>query len=333
VSTPPPLEISCSFPPSLSTPAHAAIAEALGYSKVWLYDGPALYADIWVTLARVAESTSTIGVGAGVLVPSLRHVMTNAAAIATLAAIAPGRLSAAVGTGFGGTLLIGERPVKWAVVAEYLRALRGLLAGETVEYDGRRMAMLHPDDFGAPRPIGVPIIVAANGPRGIGVASELGDGVYSYFPQPEFSWSAVPLHGTVLDPDESLDSPRVLEVGGVGLTMLCHAFYESPPPGLVLEDLPGGAEWCRAIDALPEDERHLSLHEAHLVGIAQRDRVLLHPESVGKLTFTGTAEDLRGRLDELARGGATEVVFGPSGPDLERELHAFAAMAGSLPPA
>jgi 5,10-methylenetetrahydromethanopterin reductase len=324
----PPLEVSCSFPPSLATPEHAALAESLGFSKVWLYDGPAQYADIWMTLGRVAEATSTIGVGAGVLVPSLRHVMTNAAAIATLAALAPGRTFAALGTGFGGTLLLGERPVRWAVVADYLRSLRGLLAGETVEHEGRRLRMLHPDGFAAPRPLEVPIIVAANGPRGIGVAAELGDGVYSYFPQPDFAWSAVPLHGTVLDPDESFDSPRVLEVAGVGLTMILHGFYESPPPGVALEDFPGGAEWKDAIDALPEEERHLALHEAHLVGIAERDRVLVHPESVANLTFTGTPEDLRARLDGLARDGATEVVFGAKAPDIERELSAFAAMAG-----
>jgi 5,10-methylenetetrahydromethanopterin reductase len=321
------LEISCSFPPALSTPEHAALAESIGYSKVWLYDGPALYADIWMTLGRVAEATSTIGIGAGVLVPSLRHVMTNAAAIATLAALAPGRVSAAVGTGFGGTLLLGERPLRWARVADYLRALRGLLAGETVELDGRRLAMLHPDGYAAPRPLEVPFLVAANGPRGLGVAAELGDGIYSYFPQPDFAWSAVPLHGTVLDPGESLDSPRVLEVAGVGLTMICHGFYESPPPGLALEDLPGGAEWRRTIDALPPEERHLALHEAHLVGIADRDRVLLHPDSIAKLTFTGTPDELGDRLRDLVRGGATEVVFGPNGHDVERELRAFMDVA------
>lgn len=260
----PPLEISCSFPPSLSTPDGAALAESLGYSKVWLYDGPALYADIWVTLARVAESTSSIGLGAGVLVPSLRHVMTNAAAIATLAELAPGRVSIALGTGFGGTLLLGERPVRWSAVAAYLRALRGLLCGETVELSGRRMKMLHPPGFTASRPLNIPILVAANGPRGLEVALELGDGVFSYYPQPRFSWSAVPLHGTVLDAGERLDSPRVLEVAGVGLTMICHGLYESAPPGLAIDDLPGGAEWRRTIDALPEDARHLAVHESHL---------------------------------------------------------------------
>lgn len=322
------LQVSCSFPPGISTPAHAQLAESLGFSKVWLYDGPAVYSDIWITLARVAQSTSQIGVGAGVLVPSLRHVMSNAAAIATVAELAPGRVCVALGTGFGGTLILGRPPVRWAEVAAYLGALRGLLAGETVQWDGEQIRMLHPPGFAAERPLSVPMLVAANGPRGIDVAMRLGDGIFSYTPQPRFAWSAIPLHGTVLDEDEGFDSPRVLEAAGVGLTMLCHSFYVSPPPGVDLADLPGGAEWRRSIDAIPEEIRHLSLHESHLVGIAQRDRILLEAQNVEKLTFTGTPERLAQRLAELAEGGATEVVFQPSGPDVHRELRAFASMAG-----
>ena len=48
-------------------------------ARAWLYDSPALYPDVWVALARAAERTSTIGLGPGVLVPFLRHPMTNAA--------------------------------------------------------------------------------------------------------------------------------------------------------------------------------------------------------------------------------------------------------------
>ena len=47
-------------------------------------------------MARCAEHTDRIGVAAGVLVPGLRHVMTTAAAIATIEDIAPGRVAEAV---------------------------------------------------------------------------------------------------------------------------------------------------------------------------------------------------------------------------------------------
>ena len=74
----------------------------MGYERVWVYDSPALYGDVWVALARVAESTDHIGLATGVAVGFLRHVMVTASAIATIEELAPGRLSFAVGTGFTG---------------------------------------------------------------------------------------------------------------------------------------------------------------------------------------------------------------------------------------
>ena len=75
-------------------PPHApdlvAAAEQLGYRRAWMYDSPALYPDVWVALSRAADRTSTIGLGPGVLVPSLRHVMVTAAATVGLADLAPG---------------------------------------------------------------------------------------------------------------------------------------------------------------------------------------------------------------------------------------------------
>jgi alkanesulfonate monooxygenase SsuD/methylene tetrahydromethanopterin reductase-like flavin-dependent oxidoreductase (luciferase family) len=53
-----PLEISCSFPAGLETPDHIVAAERLGYRRAWCYDSPALYSDVWITLARAAERTS-----------------------------------------------------------------------------------------------------------------------------------------------------------------------------------------------------------------------------------------------------------------------------------
>jgi 5,10-methylenetetrahydromethanopterin reductase len=100
--------LSCAFATSMATPDHVAMAESLGYERAWLYDSPALYPDVWVTLARAADRTSTIGLGPGVLIPSLRHPMTNAAAIATLSAIAPGRVAVAIGSGFTGRYILGK---------------------------------------------------------------------------------------------------------------------------------------------------------------------------------------------------------------------------------
>ena len=92
------MRISCVLAPTLRSPEHIVVAERLGYERAWLFDTPQQSPDVWMTLGRAAELTDTIGIGPGVLVPSLRHPMSAAAATATLAARAPGRVAVAFGT-------------------------------------------------------------------------------------------------------------------------------------------------------------------------------------------------------------------------------------------
>src|SRR4051794_9764073 len=163
-----PITLSCAFATSADSHEHARIAEQLGYARAWCYDSPALYPDVWVQLCRAAERTSTIGLGPGVLIPSLRHPMVTAAAIGTLVAIAgQERVAVAVGTGFTGRFAMGQRPLKWAEVAAYVQTVKALLRGEITDWDGGRIRMLHPDGFGPARPIAVPFLLGAAGPKGI----------------------------------------------------------------------------------------------------------------------------------------------------------------------
>ena len=93
------MEVSCAFPTALDSPDNIALAEQLGYHRAWIYDTPQQSPDVWMTLALAAQRTERIGLGPGVLVPSLRHPMVNAAATATLCALAPGRVAVSVSLG------------------------------------------------------------------------------------------------------------------------------------------------------------------------------------------------------------------------------------------
>src|SRR4051794_27732313 len=181
------MEISCAFPTTLESHEHIALAEELGFARAWLYDTPQQSPDVWMMLALAAERTERIGLGPGVLVPSLRHPMVNAAATAALEGLAPGRVVVAFGTGFTGRRAVGYGAIPWAFMEAYIRAYRGLLRGETIEWEGARMRMLHPQGHAAPRPVEVPIIIGALGPKGgraprvrhgllLGVVSLPGDG-------------------------------------------------------------------------------------------------------------------------------------------------------------
>jgi 5,10-methylenetetrahydromethanopterin reductase len=325
------MEISCAFPTTLDSHEHVALAEELGYERAWLYDTPQQSPDVWMMLALAAERTVRIGLGPGVLVPSLRHPMVNAAATAALAALAPGRVAVAFGTGFTGRRAMGYRAIPWSFMDAYVRAYRGLLRGATIEWEGARMRMLHPPGHAAPRPVEVPIIIGALGPKGAAVARELGDGLYVTLALPEFakefSWVSYLFWGTVLAEGEDPSSERVQAAGGPGLALAYHGAYEFGTP---LEELPGGREWKTVVERTAPEERHLAVHEQHCVGLNEADQAAWEAgghRMLADVTISGTADEVRERLVGLADHGVTEIVFQPCGPDIRRELAVFMATA------
>jgi 5,10-methylenetetrahydromethanopterin reductase len=278
-------------------------------------------------LALAAERTDRIGLGPGVLVPSLRHPMVNAAGTAALAALAPGRVAVAFGTGFTGRRAMGYGQIKWADMDAYIRAFRGLLAGETIEWEGARMRMLHPDGHAAPRPVDVPLVIGAIGPKGAGVARELGDGLFATVRVPEFAkefeWVAFHCLGTVLDDREDASSERVRAAGGPGAALAYHGAYAMKAP---VAEMPGGRAWLDVIEAHPAEDRHLAVHDQHCVGLNAADVAAWEAGAHQKLTawtVSGTTEQVRERMAQLAEQGVTEIVYQPAGPDIRRELERF----------
>jgi 5,10-methylenetetrahydromethanopterin reductase len=316
------LTLSCAFATSTQSHEHARIAEELGYARAWFYDSPALYPDVWVQLCRAAERTKRIGLGPAVLVPSLRHPMTNAAAIATLASLAGAeRCAVAIGSGFTGRLTLGQRPLPWSYVSQYVRALKALLRGEAIEWEGKAIQMLHPEGYGAPRPLEIPFVVAAAGPKGIEAARQLGDGVFGSAPIGGFDWSVLLAFGTVLDAGESPGSARALAAGGHAAAVLLHWALEYGQ----LASVPGGAEWAAAYEKVPARMRHLALHDRHLIAVNDRDRPFVTGELLTKQGLALSPSGWRERVAALAEHGVTELAYQPAGPDIPRELEALAS--------
>lgn len=323
------MEISCAFPTTLSSPADIKVAEELGYARAWLYDTPQNSPDVWMSLALAAERTSRIGLGPGVLIPSLRHPMVNAAGTATLEAMAPGRVAVSFGTGFTGRRAMGYGAITWKFMDEYIRAFKALLRGEVITWEGARMQMLQPEGSAAPRPVNVPVLVGALGPKGQQVARELGDGLYIALTvdeaAKEFDWVAFLYWGTVLDDGEATDSARVREAAGPGWALAYHSTYEFTGRDAVPE-IPGGAEWLQVIDQRPENERHLGVHVGHCVHMNEADDAAWAAGgsvTVPQVTITGSPAEVKARADALVEAGVTEMVFQPTGPDIRRELEAM----------
>ncbi|MFV0308766.1 MAG: LLM class flavin-dependent oxidoreductase [Desertimonas sp.] len=320
------MRLTCALATSMETPEHIRIAESIGYERAWCYDSPALYPDVWVQLCRAAERTSTIGLGPGVLIPSLRHPMVTAAAIGTLVEIAgSGRVAVAVGSGFTGRFCMGQRPLKWADVGAYVRTVRALLAGEIVEWEGGKMQMMQPPGFGAARPIEVPFVLGAAGPKGLAVAAEIADGVFLSGPTPgvTLDWQTALFFGTVLRDGEPVGSPRVVEAAGHAASVGYHFVAEHDLPQ---SSIPGLDDWLHAYDDVPADERHLAMHDLHLIGVNERDRPFVTGELIQAAGYAWSPDELRERLARLEAAGVTDIAYQPAG-DVPAELEAFAVAA------
>ncbi|MDT7700309.1 MAG: 5,10-methylenetetrahydromethanopterin reductase [Pseudonocardiales bacterium] len=319
------LTLSCTFATSNQSHEHARIAEELGYTRAWFYDSPSLYPDVWIQLARAADRTSRIVLGPGCLVPSLRHPATNAAAIATLASIAgPDRVCVAFGTGFTGRLMLGKRPMKWADVVEYVRTVKALLRGEQVMWDGGLIQLMHPEGFGVRLPIEVPIVLGAAGPKGAAAAREVADGVLcAPEPLPGFDWTILFTYGTILDEGEDPNSERVIAAAGPGMTMVFHFLYEHG----MLDTLAGAEVWAGAYEGIDPATKHLAMHDRHLVAVTERDRPFISGDILAASGMASTPSQLRDKLASMAESGVTEVAYQPAGPDIPRELEAFAKAA------
>jgi 5,10-methylenetetrahydromethanopterin reductase len=285
-------------------------------------------------LALAAERTDHIGLGPGVLVPTLRHPMVNASGAAALSALAPGRVAVAFGTGFAGARAMGAKPSTWSYLRDYVHTFRALLRGETVDWDGGRMRMLHPAGHAPLRPIEIPILISALGPKGLAVAKELADGLFTVNGETrfakEFGWAALGVHGTLLVEGENLDSPRMRAAAGPGNALAYHAAYEF---GGDVRALPGGQAWLDVVNRAPGRERHLAVHDHHLVALNAADDAAWAAGSwaaIPATTLTGSPTQLADRLAAFADQGVTEIVYQPTGPDIGRELATFIDVARSL---
>lgn len=171
------------------------LAEDLGFDHAWTYDhmswepmrGSPWFAAI-PTLVAAALNTTRIGLGTLVSSPNNHHPAQFIREILALHDISAGRFL--LGVGAGGNLdaelthagiRLGERTRRFG---EFVDFLDRLLRENPVTVDGDWYASAGagslPGPVNAGGALGVPLIVAANGPRAIRLAVERGDGWLTY---------------------------------------------------------------------------------------------------------------------------------------------------------
>ncbi|HEV2225603.1 MAG TPA: LLM class flavin-dependent oxidoreductase [Nitrososphaerales archaeon] len=160
---------------------YAKRAEALGYSSVWVNSLPSSR-DPFVTLAAIARSTSRIRLGTAVVDVRSRHPAVLAGSIASLYELSGGRADLGVSPGGGGSGRATYEKLGFQMddpvgfTKESVRIIKALLSGETVNFQGSHFK-IESAVLQARPSRDIRVLVAAEGPRMLKVAGEVGDGL------------------------------------------------------------------------------------------------------------------------------------------------------------
>ena len=280
--------------PSRSAVEAAVAAEQAGFDEVWVTED---YVErgAFALAGAIAQATSRIQVGIGVVNPWTRHPVVLAMEFATLDELSGGRAIAGLGASnerwMTGQLGIPfDRPL--SRLAESVTLVRALLSGEPVRHEGDAYTVDSRLSFRPLRP-DLPIVLGVKGPRAIELAARTADGVLlSFLAGPEY----VRLVRATVGPDVRL-------AGYVGLSV----------------DASSAAE---ARDRIrPLVARFLGIHGDHLITrsaglspssceefraglVAGAPRVdLVTDELLDRLVAAGTPADVAAAFGRLAAAG------------------------------
>ena len=303
-------------------------AEDAGFSHIWLYDSPRC-AEPYASLPYCVMATSRAVVGMAVTNTQTRDPTVVANGFATLAILTGGRVKFGLGLGDSAVKFIGKRPSRFDAFREGVEVVQGLLRGETVTYNGRRLKLP------AVPEVKPPLLLAAERPRTFAFAGEAADGaIISPGGSPRFLGYAIGKirEGAVRagrDPEElhicawthcvvgeTREEAMDALAPEVGRTLF-KAALRIPPEVL------GASE-----PLLSAELRARVLQEAtrqdHEYDLARTLRSALGDELVREMTMAGTPDDCARKIDELRRvEGLSQLIINVYGQDREYALKAL----------
>jgi len=318
-------------------------AEALGYSHAWLADSQMLWSDCYAALALAAVRTSRINLGTGVAVSGTRPAPVNAAGIATINTLAPGRTFFGVGSGNTARRVMGFPPQRIKEFETYLQTLIPLLKGEEALYEhaGETHPIRHimPDSGFVNFEDPIPLYISGFGPKSLALAGRYGDGAVigatrdssmgsmwhmvqagardagrELAPGTNYYTTALTTM-VVLDDGEPADSKRVKSECGAMAMAAVHYSYDQyrnfghQPPNQ-LSGIWG--DYTALLAQVPEEIRHQRIHAGHNCWVIPEEEKFLTPEVLSAACMIGSRDDLIERLRALADSGLNQVMILPN---------------------
>ena len=159
-------------PPASRVIELAKYAEAKGFSYGWTWDSHMLWQEPFVIYDRMLAETESMIVGPMVTNPGTRDWTVLASLFATLDDMYGNRTICGMGRGDSALRYIGRTPMKMSTMGESIGVIKGLVAGDEVDYRGHPVKMPWVPEGGWD----LPMYVAAYGPKTLTLTGQIGDG-------------------------------------------------------------------------------------------------------------------------------------------------------------
>lgn len=298
------------------------LAESKDIDFAWItnhYNNRHCYA----VLAAVAQATTTIKMGPGIMNSFTDTPAAMASFMCTLNEISDGRAVLGIGPGDLSTLpkiaIQPEKPV--ARLEEAVVQFRKLVAGEQVgkaglqffDYDGAKLTGVT-----LPGKKGIPVYIGAQGPKVLELAGKVGDGALINASNPKDFQVAIPIIKKAAD----AAGKKSFDVGAYTAMSIDKSEKKAR----------NAAKIVAAFIAAGSPEALLQRHGLDLNNVAKIKAALgkFDFKSVGELvgdkeidafTIAGTPEMVKAKCEDLTKAGVTQIIFGsPLGPDMTTSI-------------
>lgn len=154
-------------------------AEAAGFAYGWLFDSHVLWREPYVLLTLMAQATERMRLGTCVTNPATREPSVTASALAVLDELSGGRMDLGIGRGDSARRVLGKPPTTMATLEESIVAIKGLVEGRSVTYEGTELRMPWTGNWT------LPVWVAGYGPMALAMTGRIADGVILQLADPD----------------------------------------------------------------------------------------------------------------------------------------------------
>ena len=154
-------------------------AEAAGFEYGWLFDSHVLWREPYVLLTLMAQATNRMRLGTCVTNPATREPSVTASALAVLDELSDGRMDLGIGRGDSARRVLGKPPTTMATLEEAIVAIKGLVEGRSVTYEGTELRLPWTGNWT------LPVWVAGYGPMALAMTGRIADGVILQLADPD----------------------------------------------------------------------------------------------------------------------------------------------------